>query len=91
MPNCFQLISKKTQKPESFAVIDEELCKYLNVPVDAERYVYEWYDSIGLGLAFGHDFNKLREIFADTRLTPIIEYLDKHYTSDAWHEVGRRG
>jgi hypothetical protein len=89
MPACFQLIDKTTDKPARFADIDDKLCQYLEKPIDPIEYLYNWYNLVGFGLACGKSFDQLREVFADTDLVPVIDFLDEHYTANAWHQVGR--
>ena len=89
MPNCFQLISKKTGEPENFSSIDEKLCAMFDVPVDDNRYLCSWYDIVGLNLATGRDFDEQRKmhwIAEDESLMQIIDFLDENYTSNSWYE-----
>jgi hypothetical protein len=62
MPNCFTLTRKGSIEPNTLVAIDIELCKLLGRPVDARRYVVNWFDSIGLGLALGRDWGELRKM-----------------------------
>lgn len=87
MPACFQLISKETNEPTKFQKIDEELCAHLGVECDPVRWLNGWYDCIGWALATGKDWQWCRDNF--TGLDPIIDYLEEHYTSNNWTEVGR--
>jgi hypothetical protein len=102
MPNCFQLISKATGEPTAFAEIDVALCALLGAPVDPVNYVLGWYDTIGFRCALGDSFDTMREEFADNRDNPqykplfwsrmlqCVDYLDAHYTTSAWAEIGKR-
>jgi hypothetical protein len=86
MPNCFTLTRKGAASAARFCDIDDELRTHFGEPPDAEHYLYGWYDSIGLALALGHDWNKQRELFAESpNLLKVIAYLEEHYTSDAWY------
>ena len=87
MANYIQLFDKKTSKPESFQVIDEKLCKALNVPVDEDRYYQSWYDVIGFSMC--DTIHEVREKI--TRLSPkatklqaALQWLDENYTLNAW-------
>lgn len=96
MPNCFQLIDKKTNKPEVLQKIDELLCANFDVPVHPERWLARWYDSIGFYIATGkalgsQELRKVTEDFArnyQSNLKPnvvdILDYLEENYTSNAW-------
>ena len=91
MPNCFTLTKKGEDKPSTFQDIDQELCDMLGVPCDDEHWVEHWYDSIGLALACGKTFKQMmQEDYWDINDQKILKYLDEHYTSSAWAEVGGR-
>jgi len=90
MPNCFQLINRETGKADAFQDIDAAICKDMDWPVDEVRYAFGWYDVIGLGLALGQTFEKMRGYYADDpELLAIINWLDARYTADAWYEHKR--
>jgi hypothetical protein len=84
MPSCFALTKKGETKPAILQEVDKELCEFLGVPVDADRWVGDWYNCIGLGLAIGHDWDKLRGFFPTHK--DIIDYLELHYNTDSWKE-----
>jgi len=89
MPNCFCLTSKLTNRITPFAQIDEELCAHLGVEVHPTKYAFGWYNCIGLALAMGKTFEQQRVLFKeDPELLRIIDFLDQHYTPDAWSTVG---
>lgn len=104
MPNCFQLLSKKTGEATRFVEIDEELCKHLGMPVDPVKWVGGWYDWVGWAIAVsGKTLPQLvQEGEADVKrlagdeleqaefMLKVVTFLDENYTSDAWAEVGRR-
>lgn len=84
MPSCFALYYKDTNERASLMKVDEELCEFLGVPCDKERWVRDWYNTIGLSLAIGHSLEKTKEFFPDK--VDIINYLVDHFYADAWHE-----
>lgn len=102
MPVCFQLRPKGSTTPQSFIEIDEAMCLALGQPVDAEKYLWGWYDSIGLRLACGQSFQTMIDrweqdkegadeafrAFADRQIS-MAKWLDANYSSDSWREVGR--
>lgn len=88
MPACFRLISKTTNQPTKFQEIDDAMRAEFGQPPDPDRWLEGWYDSVGFALAVGKDFQWCRENFEFT--LPIVDYLDKHYTSDSWTEIGKR-
>lgn len=85
MPNCFQLISKVTDEPERFALIDDDICTTLGVTPDPKYYYLGWYNCVGLAAACGKSFADMRQMFSADML-PIIDYLDAHYTIECWAE-----
>ena len=88
MPACFQLFPIGSDEPARFSVIDDAMRQHFGAPPDAERYYEGWYDIEGFGLALGRDWDDLRGLFPERK--PIIDWLEKHYTADAWTEIGRR-
>lgn len=86
MPNCFTLTKKDipNAKPAQFQHIDDAMREHFGAPANAEEWYMDWYNSVGLGLAMGNSFEKLREIIPD--LTPVIDYLDANYTADSWYQ-----
>lgn len=97
MPNCFTLTKKGEEKPTDLTVIDAELCALVEAPVHPKFWVYGWYNSIGLGLALGASWDKMRESFKrdipnpeDEELVALlkfIDYLEKNYTTSAWYQA----
>ena len=90
MANYIQLFDKKSNEPESFAAIDEKLCKALNVPCDEKKFYHYWYDVIGYS---GKDtiidiinniINDDRKFEDDNELIRILTWIDENYTLNAW-------
>lgn len=93
MPNCFTLTRKSDPAagPVDLVTIDEEMCQHFNKPVDSERWLHDWYDLIGFGLACGKDWAGLHEVFKGSpELVEIIDWLEANFITDAWAEIGRR-
>lgn len=87
MPACFALTKKGETKPTKLTQIDEELCIVFNAPVDPDKWYQNWYNTIGLGLALGYDWNSLREKLGDDPETKgILDWLEAHYEVDSWRE-----
>ena len=86
MPNCFTLIPKGTNTPARFAEIDDKLRKAFNQPEDAEKFLWGWYDTIGLALAMGKDWSWIRETFDSERLVAVANWLEGRYEVDSWCE-----
>lgn len=52
MPNCFQLIDKKTSEPASLRDVNNELWAFFNQE-PCDKWCCGWYYVIGLGIAVG--------------------------------------
>ena len=91
MPNYFKLISKETGEPKVFQELDNEMREHFNVPPDPEKWLYSWYDFIGLGLAMGKTFDELRGFVHEDEkhIHKVIDYIDERYTADAWYSPKR--
>ena len=86
MSNCFTLIPKGTSTPAKFAEIDDKLRKAFNQPEDAERYLWGWYDTIGLALACGKDWDWIRANCGSEDLRAVATWLEGRYEVDSWCE-----
>ena len=86
MPNYFTLTRKGETKPATFVEIDNEICAREGVKPHEKYYWHSWYDCIGLLCAVGKTWDQQREILADDpALLRVIDYLEAHYTTDAWY------
>lgn len=63
MAAYFQLISLATGQATPFNQIDEELCVAFNQPVDEDKYLCNWYNSIGQRVATGMTLDQVRTAF----------------------------
>lgn len=101
MPNCFQLTRIGETEATPLVKIDEELCELLGREVHPTLYVIGWFDCIGFLLACGKTFEQIKvtivEWYPDemsrTRCEEMLrccEYLEQHFVSSAWVEIGRR-
>lgn len=90
MPNCFTLTRKSDTEagPVAFSTIDDEMCEHFGVKPDPKMYHRGWYDCIGLALACGQTWDKIRETFSG--MVPIVDWLESHFIPNAWAEIGRR-
>ena len=100
MPVCFQLIDKTTDKPAILQDIDREMCKHFKQPCDKVKYFAGWYDCIGLRLALGDSFEKIREEFIGyikedksegevnyySLQCEIITWLEENYTPTSFYQ-----
>lgn len=80
--------------PVNLNTIDEELCIHLGESISNSRWCRDWYNSIGLALAIGQSFDKIREELKacpenEIELLPIVDYLDANFVTDAWYQRGR--
>lgn len=95
MPACFNLTRKGEKEPAVLQAVDEELCAHLGVEVHPKWWVEGWYDFIGFLVATGsplggEELRKKVEELNDPAMTKILAYLEEHFTSDNWTEIGRR-
>jgi len=93
MPNCYQLTRKGEYHPSSRIEIDEELCQFFDAPCHPTEWFHGWADIIGLPIALGKPLGspELRaslEQYASTEVLDILNYLETHFTSDAWATIG---
>ena len=97
MPNCFQLTTIGSNEAAMLHDVDAALCAHFGKPVHEKHWFAGWYQSIGFSLALGQTFAEIREDFErDAQEDPepqwyrtqiaIVDYLESHYTSDAWVE-----
>ena len=86
MPSCFQLTKKGEQAPARLQTVDDEMRVAFGADPDPDKWFEQWYNTIGLGLAMGHDWVKLREIFKETALVAVVDWLEANYTTDSWYE-----
>jgi hypothetical protein len=91
MAAYFQLISKTTKEPALFNAIDIELCNHFKQPIDDEKYLSNWYDSIGFRIATGNTLDDIIREFTNLEqegwvkaLLSIAIYLNEHYTTNNW-------
>lgn len=88
MPNCFQLIDKKTGKAADLREIDTALWIHFNghEPEGNSAWYKGWYNTIGLLLSCGKSFDEIKEIYFDDQLyQSIIDRLSCSYESSAWY------
>jgi hypothetical protein len=87
MPNCFQLYRKGEAEPSILQDIDNELWLKFGgaIPEPNDHWFMGWHDSIGLMLACGNSFEKIKATLSK-EIRPIVEYLENNYTPAAWYE-----
>ena len=89
MPNCFNLTRKGEKEPANLFRVDEEICEYMGMPVDENKWCCSWYDTIGFSIAMGKDVAWMRSEFENENVLKILDYLEAHYRFDSWAEIGR--
>lgn len=87
MPNCFMLIRKGEPALTPLADVDNELRNAFGEPPNEDRWLYEWYDTIGLALALGKNWEQIRTIFSDCEdLLKTVDYLEGRFNAHSWAE-----
>ena len=86
MSNCFTLTPKGGTAPARFAEIDDKLRAAFNQPADDKNYLWFWYDTIGLALACGKDWDWIRINLEDENLRAVANWLEGRYEVDRWCE-----
>ena len=85
MSVCFSLFPIGSSTPARLVEVDDAMREAFGAPPDAHDYYRNWYDTIGLGLALGHSFERLKtEFFPNS--ADIIEWLAARYSPEAWVE-----
>lgn len=87
MPNCFQLLDKKTGEPVRLNTIDERLCDELFEPCRPREWLYGWYNYLGLGFALGRSMEEMKATFSDDEdLLRVLSILERDYAVRCWAE-----
>jgi hypothetical protein len=105
MPNCYCLTRKDFMgprpEPEKLVTVDERICHHFGVKPHEKYWFRDWENVIGLRLALGWSWDRIREDLNNCRskavpddviddLIKIASWLEQHYDTDAWAEIGRR-
>ena len=83
MSAYFQLIPIGSTTPAKLHEVDAAMAAHFDEPVDPDRWFREWYHVVGLGLALGHSWDRLRELLPNQ--APIVDWLEANYTVDTWY------
>jgi hypothetical protein len=89
MPNCFSLTKIGEEEPTNLLNVDTELwCHFEGKEPDGNTKWYRyWHETVGLELAMGRSFEEIKEALPEnTKMLPLVEYLEKNYTVRAWYE-----
>ena len=80
MPVCFELTPKGEELPVKLVEVDRKMCEAFNAPVHPDYWFQNWNNVIGLGLACGQTWERLREVNADDpEMVCIINWLEDRY------------
>jgi hypothetical protein len=100
MPNCIQYRRKGSTEAVALNALDDEICAHLKVKPDPDKFHLGWFDYIGFQHAMGLENDKIRERIAELATDPedhyrktygkILDYLEEHFTTNAFVEIGRR-
>ena len=89
MSISYELIPKVGEPLEGnaqFIQVDELICDKLGVKPDPVKWVGNWENKFGMGLAFGRDWDYLRNILEvdDDLGLDILDILESNYTVHSW-------
>jgi hypothetical protein len=65
MAAYFQLLDRTTGEATSFTEIDKNLCQHFEQPVDEDKWLCDWYNSIGLRVATGQTLEQVKTTFLE--------------------------
>ena len=86
MPNCFTLTPKGEQVPAKLQDVDNKLREAFHQPPDEEHWLWGWYDTIGLALAVGKDWEWIYANFEGENILAAAHWLEGRYEVDCWYE-----
>ena len=100
MPNCFKLIKKDSNEAAFLTVIDDEMrVHYYVTNWPDNKYLWNWYNHIGLLLALGWSLARIREnlykyirdlsindVVYEEVLVKITFYLEQRYNPICFYE-----
>ena len=86
MPNCFTLTPKGATAPAKLQDVDNKLREDFHQPPSDTEWLWGWYDTIGLALACGKDWEWLRQKLEDENLLAVVNWLEGRYEVDSWCE-----
>jgi hypothetical protein len=89
MSISYELIPKVGERLKGnaqFIQVDELICTVLGVKPDPVKWVGNWENKFGMGLAFGRDWDYLRNILEvdDDLGLDILDILESNYTVHSW-------
>lgn len=96
MPNCYSLTPINGTEPERLIAIDEKMCAHFGAEPHPTLWFRNWENNIGMLLACGRSWEEIKKACKEdgtefgNELFEVAEWLEQHYTSDAWAEIGRR-
>lgn len=87
MPVCFCLIPKGTSRVEKLPEVDDKMREAFHAPTDDTDWYLDWYDTIGLMLALGKNWEQIRKVLEGSEeLIAIANWLEGRYEVDCWRE-----
>ena len=84
MPNCFQLVSRVDGEPAKLVAVDNAMAAAFGEVPDPVVWFRNWYNCLGLSFATGKSIEETKELFPDD--ADLLDWIDEHYTVDAWAE-----
>lgn len=86
MAHVFTLTKMGEDRPTNIIDIDTMICEAVGDKVDKKLYCRGWYDIIGLALACGLSWNKIREdiLGPASKLHPVLDYLEHNFIAKCY-------
>lgn len=92
MPACFQLVSKTTNEPVKLQEVDDLLREELGFEPDEDKWLGDWYNTLGLSFAVGLTAYDIRENWRGTSvwskdrflLDRILVIIERDYSVNHW-------
>lgn len=96
MPNVVKFYKIGQTSETTCQDIDAELCAYLEVPVDPEKWCCDWYNWLALFSAMGKSYEEIKACSVRDKWWvtkeamaaghKIIDWFAENYTVNSWYE-----
>jgi hypothetical protein len=87
MSHCYAL-RHTDGRLKSFVELDEDMCRHFGVQPHPVRWLANWENEVGLGIALGLTPDRIAEYLPPDAL-PVLDYI-RQFEWEVWREFGRR-